>query len=70
MERILLLEEQLRKTAYGLSRVIVQLQETACCVIRVALLFQNFIRPLKAALCVFASWLPQLFCRDCGAGPD
>lgn len=54
------------KTAYGLARILARLPETTCCVIGVALLLLNLTRSLRATLCFFASWLPQLFCRGCG----
>ncbi len=41
------------KTAYGLSRVMAHLRETACCVIGVALLLLNLTRSLRAVLCIF-----------------
>ena len=41
------------KTAYGLDRVMARLQETAVCVIGVALLLSNLSRSLRVALALF-----------------
>ena len=41
------------KTAYGLDRVMARLQETAICVIGVALLLSNLAKSLRAALTLF-----------------
>ena len=41
------------KTAYGLGRIMAHLQETAVCVIGVALLLLNLSRSLRAALALF-----------------
>ena len=41
------------KTAYGLGRSMAHLQETAACVIGVALLLLNLSRSLRAALALF-----------------
>ena len=43
------------KTAYGLGRIMAHLQETAVCVIGVALLLLNLSKSLRAALALF--WL-------------
>lgn len=42
------------KTTYGLHRVMAHLQETAVCVIGVALLLLNLSKSLRAALTLFA----------------
>ncbi len=41
------------KTAYGLDRVMARLQETALCVIGVALLLSNLSLSLRSALVLF-----------------
>ena len=45
------------KTAYGLDRVMARLQETAVCVIGVALLLSNLSLSLRAALALFCLML-------------
>ena len=41
------------KTAYGLGRIMAHLQETAVCVIGIALLLLNLSRSIRAALALF-----------------
>lgn len=55
------------KTAYGLGRIMAHLQETAVCVIGVALLLLNLSRSLRAALALFwlAAFLRVAECSLC-----
>ena len=63
------------KTAYGLARIMAHLQETAVCVIGVALLLLNLSRSLRAALALFCLavflWLAECsLIRVCSASQN
>ena len=49
------------KTAYGLDRVMARLQETAICVIGVALLLSNLAKSLRAALTLSSGKISSKF---------
>ena len=52
------------KTAYGLGRISVRLENTSLCVIGVALLLWNLLKSLRSLWCAFLRFL--LFSELCG----